>query len=458
MDYFRENPAHLGWVMMHYNAIWTNGRIVGNQCEENPKYPIIDLREKFKLSEDDAGLIYDAWCKTGASMGGNFHDVAPRMDRMLKKYKTYDDWVAIKSDPQNEYASLWPTRDSIDHNLFLTGGCGMGWTSEGYIDYTGPSDNPESLFNGFSRAAESVRADIRKKIEDIIASPGLDWARDWIETGTLRAVVSKPMAVSLDFFDCGWARESLEKISADRHDEFYEGLKFVCHYEHLMDDIIPRWFDKDWEEATKSNTYDMYGYGLDLNKITLNTCYCVRSYVSAAGYQFDRKHNKEDAEWAAKAGVTETEMADMNKESQAKPLIECGFGGAFVDIEDIDTTSAEGAKSFADQFMARQALRGWDVIRLLKKKKAKRDAERDAEQEAENKKKGREKYSYIHLKHKSPYCRLVNFPDNAHESYVHGAIGYCERIASGGSDRYSEEDRADALKVADGLRKRFLEV
>ena len=121
MHYFRNYPVHLAWVMMHYNAIWDCGRRYYDQCDENPKYPILDLKDKFDLSEEDEGLIYDAWCATTSSMGGNFRDVNPHWDTLFKKHKTYDDWVDIKSNPLYEYSSLWPNQESIDRDLFLGG-------------------------------------------------------------------------------------------------------------------------------------------------------------------------------------------------------------------------------------------------------------------------------------------------------------------------------------------------
>jgi hypothetical protein len=443
MDYFREHPVHLAWVMMHYNAIWDNGRIY-KQCDDNPKYPIIDLKTKFNLSEEDAGLIYDAWCATMSDMGGNFHDVGLHFDLLLKKHKTYDDWVAIKSNPQNEYSSLWPDQESIDRNLFLTGGCGMSWTPDGYIDYVGPSDVTASSFHGFSRAAPDVRSDIREKIEGLINSPGLERAREWIETGTLRATVTKPVAQALDFFNCGWANQSLDKLPEKRHQEFYDGLTFVCHYEHLMDDIIPRWKDEDWEAASQSDIYDMYGYQLDMSKITLNTCYDARSYVSVGTARSRNLHDdEEDKEFAIKFGLTESEVKELDKEQDERPLVECGYGSLLSDLNyDAEVTEP---LDLLEKLKIADALRGWDVVRLHHKKKLERDKRWETT--------STEAHSYLDRSYDSPYCRMTNFPDNAHISYVHGCIAYCDRISN--SESWTKGDRAAAKKIAADLKKRF---
>ena len=299
----------------------------------------------------------------------------------------------------------------------------MQWTEEGYMDYAGPSNVSGSVFSGFSRAGKDVKPDIREKIEGIINSPGLEEALDWIEVGTLRATVSKPAAQALDYMDCGWFRESLKKLPKTRHDEFYEGLTFVAHYEHLMEDIIPRWTEEDWTEASQEDIYDMYGtYKLDVSKITLSPSHCIRSYVHVGKIQ--AKHNE-------------------------TPLIECGYSR--LDFEFEDLTDEE----LVAKLKARDAMRGWDVVRLLKKKKDKRDEERKAEYRDEREKRGEKERPSIPGEgdFRNPYCRMTNFPDNAHESYIRGCIDYCGRIV--GDDSWSSVDQESAKKIASGLKERF---
>ena len=63
IDYFRENPKHLAWLMMHYDLFEVVGRKHYDQCWNNPKYAIIDLDKANggPLNSEDADLVYDAW-------------------------------------------------------------------------------------------------------------------------------------------------------------------------------------------------------------------------------------------------------------------------------------------------------------------------------------------------------------------------------------------------------------
>lgn len=199
----KENWEQLAYIMMRWINLYYAGRIVYGYgdyknpkrdyygyCENNPKYEIEDLAETEKRND----AIYDAWCVGSEAYKhlhkdrrwfeydhmnlteDDFNSMVPPDDHdefnvlLYKKNKTMDDWYALLGDPRYEYHSIYETKKRIDDHLLCVIGNGYDWNKEGFLCHDRPSGNDEDDYGSFYCAKKKLRADIRKKLFDILDS------------------------------------------------------------------------------------------------------------------------------------------------------------------------------------------------------------------------------------------------------------------------------------------------
>ncbi|MBI4257470.1 MAG: hypothetical protein HY619_00810 [Thaumarchaeota archaeon] len=74
-DYYRAHPQHLAWAMMNFELVHRVGRIMFDDCHDNPKDGVMDAQLP---TESDANLLYDAWAVT-VSNYDEFPDTNPQL-------------------------------------------------------------------------------------------------------------------------------------------------------------------------------------------------------------------------------------------------------------------------------------------------------------------------------------------------------------------------------------------
>lgn len=259
--YFKSNPKHLAWAMMHYGLAHMATRRLFDYWG-NPKYPIQSLGEEY-LSSEDADLLYDAWAVT-VSNDIKFPDVNPKLPLHSKMNKTVEDWVNLLTDPRYEYQSLYTSAARVKDTLLCTIGTGRGWNSDGYIVDQGPSGVDETIFAGYTRCGNKVNKKIKDAILALAYHPILKK-----ESKRLMSIAKINAGVdpaAKDYVNNLWKIE--EKIGIDV-ERAKRNLKFVCYLDLLID-IAAKWNSEDWENARLSNTYRMFNYTLNVAEVQSN--------------------------------------------------------------------------------------------------------------------------------------------------------------------------------------------
>ena len=178
--------AKLGYM---YEMLWRAGRICwgyngqisksknAHDCEENPKYKLEMVCED---GEEIPDLIYDAW---GLHVQNDMdelpfekfkkiilegEELTDFQKRMLKKDKTFDEWVEVLTDP--EYPYQYESRRGVADHLLCVIGNGYGMNKRGFvIEEAGGADQDKSGYGDWKNAKFSP--EIQIVVDKILAIP-----------------------------------------------------------------------------------------------------------------------------------------------------------------------------------------------------------------------------------------------------------------------------------------------
>lgn len=393
-DYFRKNPKHLAWVMMHYELIHRAGRLM-DHCWDNPKYPIIDagneLRGQLK-NEDDANMLYDAWgiC---ISNEAEFPDVKPNADpRWLEPNKTMQDWINLLTDPNYRYRGLYSNEYRVRDHLLCCIGNGYEWNKDGYLDTAGPSDVPDTIFHGYTRCQNEVRKDIRERIIKYRTHPyikaAVDQYMEWVNINAGEDEAAK------NFINNQWKIKKFgekatygplkdkEPISQKAVAELLRQYKYLCYLSELAKEA-KHWDDAQWKKMSEKKYWTRYGYRLDISQITPD----FPTHLTTLGpYSFE--------------SVISLDIED----------------GKFDPQKDYRTAGLTTGRRMAEiyKFKKRAPKNGWAALRWL--------IEAEKWEDQTRKEKYKDEKRPQHHYPLSDYSRLCTMPDNAHDSYWEAGI------------------------------------
>ncbi|MBI4144438.1 hypothetical protein HY486_04275 [Candidatus Woesearchaeota archaeon] len=161
MEYFRNNPAHLAWVMMYYGALH---RIDKNH--PNPNDAILEVMKT--LSEQDGNLLCDAFGVT-VSNECEFPDTNPNIPLESKPNKTMKQWITLLTNPQYRFSTLYPDEFAVKNGLLCMIGTGYGWNKQGFIAILGTSGTDEVVFSGYTRSEATIDARVKQPVLEAIS-------------------------------------------------------------------------------------------------------------------------------------------------------------------------------------------------------------------------------------------------------------------------------------------------
>jgi len=176
--------AKLGYM---YEILYSSGRICwgyegkisksDNDCENNPKYKLEMVCEN---NEDIPDLIYDAW---GLHVKNDMDELpfekfrkliiegkelSEFQKRMLKKNKTFEEWVDVLTDP--EYSYQYENKRGVANHLLCVIGNGYGMNKDGYvIEEAGGADQDKSAYGDWKNA--KFCPEIQTVVDKILAMP-----------------------------------------------------------------------------------------------------------------------------------------------------------------------------------------------------------------------------------------------------------------------------------------------
>jgi len=229
IDYFRDNPKHLGWLMAQFTTVC----YPGDGCI-NPKYLILDYETD---NRDDMDYIYSAW---GNTIGHGNHCVDSQNTSVFTKNMTMDEMIDLMSSPNYRYHDRYPTKESIVSFLLLTIGTGDGWY-DGYITQMSHG-YPVWMFTGYTTCRDEIRKDIVEKVDGLIScNPEIQEShqKEWVKINAYNIMsVEEQEMLSL--------RRVLDPRNEMSDEEFLERER--KHKE----------FAKQWEEERPKTTDIVY--------------------------------------------------------------------------------------------------------------------------------------------------------------------------------------------------------
>ena len=157
-DYFRQNPSHLAWAMMWYEAIGRTWRI-NHDDYTNPKDYLLKMEDK--INKADADLLYDAWGIT-VSNYQLFQDDPEGLGS--KPDKTVDEWIQYKTSLEYPFHDLYYNKYRVIDDLLNTVGNSMSWNKNGFVTKTGPSGIDESVYAGYTRCEDKIKPNIHQNV------------------------------------------------------------------------------------------------------------------------------------------------------------------------------------------------------------------------------------------------------------------------------------------------------
>lgn len=272
-DYFRANPRHLAWVMMHYELSHRIGRIYFDDCLDNPKYPVIDAGEKLK-KDGDSDLLYDAWGVT-VSNDLKFPDIVPGTPESNPR-KTLDDWKNIMLDLNYKYHKLYSDARGVEDHLLCAIGTGMDWTKGGYIDHTGPSDVPETNFYGYTKATNEIPIKIRKSVVDPFKDPKISKAKRKIMR--IININAGDNHAEQDFVNRryiverrveGYVKENKSFNLLQLKRKALKAFRYVCYFEQIFE-RAESWSKVDWEKNWGKKYLSYKGFKIKVSEINID--------------------------------------------------------------------------------------------------------------------------------------------------------------------------------------------
>lgn len=196
----KENLPQLAKLGYMYNTLWYSGRSASHdgvipkgelveddgsiyhydQCDDNPKYKIEMCDPE---SEEIENYIYDAWGMHvsdgyGPGLEEFFQTMTvgkplSRLDlKLLKPNKTFDEWVEIKTDPDYQYAHMYPDRRSVADHLLCVIGNGYGFKNGFVIEEASGADQDTTDYGDWQNA--KFREDIQEIVNTIMADPDIE--------------------------------------------------------------------------------------------------------------------------------------------------------------------------------------------------------------------------------------------------------------------------------------------
>ncbi len=192
-----ENLPQLAKLGFMFEKFWYAGRVAygyegrikkGSSCENNPKYELGDTIKY--LNEKIEDIIYDAW---GLHVSNDpnrmtFEEIkklifeGKELSDFEKRFrtpnKTFDEWVAILTDPQYQYSQMYPDRRSVADHLLCTIGNGYGYNKETGMVFNeaGGADQDQDGYGEWENA--KFIPEILKVVEKIFDTPELKIAID----------------------------------------------------------------------------------------------------------------------------------------------------------------------------------------------------------------------------------------------------------------------------------------
>jgi len=244
-----ENLPQLAKLGFMYETLWYAGRVCwgydgiiqkgGYDCEDNPKYKIEMCDPKNDKIEN---FIYDAWGMHVSNDLPKFgfekfrkiiyegRETTEFQKKLMKKNKTFDEWVEILTDKRNKYHSIYSDRKRVADHLLCTIGNGYGMNEDGFvISEASGADQDRDDYGDWQNA--KFLTDIQKVVDDIMSKPQVKETLDKthslaIELESKRDKEQKANIKSfVDFdyftqeeFDSMTYRELMDKIM-EKHDK-----------------------------------------------------------------------------------------------------------------------------------------------------------------------------------------------------------------------------------------------
>jgi len=396
-SHFKMHPKQLAWMMMNYELIHRAGRSIG-RCDDNPKYAVIEIGKDDEKTEikcaQDADLVYDAWANC-ISNERKFPDIDQRIPNWDQTNPTLDDWVDRLTSPYYEYHSLYKDRDAVEDCILCTIGAGWGWNKDGYVDQTGPSGVGQSIFAGYTRIGPQVPAKFRNKIlkwrkSEKIAEAIKEYMRavaiNWGDDEALKNYENLRFKVE---------RTATHKTIAKR----LKAFKFICYLEQLVQQALT-WTDEEWQEHSHNPTWAYHGTSININEVVSGF------YTSSYSYASDKWTNVDDHDHDLRINKLDYLISKR--------------------LEGIDVT-------------------GWDALKLIVATQKEWDEKRHSilyKDKTENSLKK-------HYPISENYSIIATFPDNAHYSYVIGAVKVLKEIID------NDEERESSREIAKRVIRRF---
>jgi hypothetical protein len=468
-SYLKDNPKHLAWCMMHFELIHNVGRRMG-ECNNNPKYDLEWLEEWCGEDSEGGNLLYDSWAVTvsnGYEFPDDARDSVPKADKLNK---TMEDWVDICTHENYKYKSIYPDKKRVVDHYICTNGTGIKWNKDGYLDFSGPCNTPNSIFYGYTMCEDEVPKKIREKILSLKNDPyikdGVDeYMRkveiNWSGNEAEREIIKDIYKVRRE------VEEKCNELNMECTDDLvkrFEDAFEYCVYISNISNIYGKMSEGDKEEARKTNIYKDKNYEFDFSNYSDLISNSVFNFEF--GIEKNLKKIKEDKEvdlresdYSSNATdswsdfVFKVEVPDGNVkdvETIRADLMKLVFSESEEDIKKNDelqkemdkyrpnskyrelyNKAVEGCDSrynvYQECIDEMNKLVGYEAKSgfLLFEEKVMRQSLRRKNSKIFGKPKG-EYSTYYPM---SPnYCRLSEIPDNAHESYFNACFDICVDI------------------------------
>ncbi|MBT3984776.1 hypothetical protein HOD38_02095 [archaeon] len=255
ITYFRENPSHLAWTMMHYRGLEVSLDVDG-------RFHDLDLG----LSQDDNDLLISAY-SVCINRDGGFRDVNLDIPLEAKLNKTFPDWISVLTNDQYKYRSLYPTEEFTEDYILCSGGNGLEWNSDGFIHEPGPFGFDRILFAGFTQA--EVRSDIEELVRGYVTDSEVPEA---VYSFIDRSILINENKAERNIHRYGHEIEKriiLEGLDGER---VRAAFRFTAYLDVVIEELAREHVGRGLEEPFKveesrRTTYDYKGVEIDLSGV-----------------------------------------------------------------------------------------------------------------------------------------------------------------------------------------------
>lgn len=382
--YFRNNPAHLAWAMMHYELAHRAGCHLANLFDS--KYPIVEICNK--MSKEDANLFYDAWAIT-FSNSCRFHDVNEKIPLQSKKNKTLQDWIEIFTNPEYEYSKLFISNsdDRVKDYLLCTVDNGYSWNQDGFLCNIGLSGIDQNIFAGYTKVEKKVNEKIRKKIKELSHLPAILKYVKNIEK--IVQINTSNNSAKKNYYNNLW---KIEESPVKDKKSLKKAFEFVCYLECLIDSAL-KWSVDQWDNNCKNSNIVVFDGLIDVSQIK-STFYTSHS-----------------------------QMCDMSR------IYLC-------EIKEMESMKIPIDYRESLPFEDEEVLIGWDAIRKFVD---------DKKKFLNGKKTNSSKIDKPKHYPISSYSLMITMPLNVHASYLEAAREIAQEIVNDPHDRISSYELAKSF-------------